>query len=105
MAQAANREAIVHLEQGLSALRRLPEIRQTTELTIDIRLDLRNALIPLGERARMGDHLHEAEALARTLGAQHRLARTATFMVGQCLSTGAYHETARFGQESLATRR
>jgi tetratricopeptide (TPR) repeat protein len=47
MARAANREAIAHLEQALGALRRLPEIRETTELTIDIRLDLRNALMPM----------------------------------------------------------
>ena len=44
MARAANREAIAHLEQALEALRRLPETRETTELTIDIRIDLRNAL-------------------------------------------------------------
>ena len=47
MARAAYREAIAHLEQALGALRRLPETRQTTELTIDIHLDLRNALEPL----------------------------------------------------------
>ncbi len=29
---------------------------------------------PLGDRARMGAHLHETEVLARTLGDQHRLA-------------------------------
>jgi len=74
MARAANREAIAHLEQALEALGRLPETRETTELTIDIRLDLRNALNPLGERARMGEHLHEAEVLARTLGDQQRTA-------------------------------
>ncbi len=39
--RAANREAIAHLEQALGGLRRLPETRETTELTIDIRIDLR----------------------------------------------------------------
>ena len=58
-----------------------PRPGETTELTIDIRLDLRNALNPLGEWGAQGEHLHEAEALARTLGDQHRLARIATFMV------------------------
>ena len=105
MARAANREAIAHLEQALGALRRLPETRETTELTIDIRLDLRNALLPLGDRARMGEHLHEAEVLARTLGDQHRLARIATFMVIQCLVTGDYDEAVRFGQEALSIAR
>ena len=105
MARGANREAIALLEQALGALRRLPETRETTELAIDIRIDLRNALLPLGERARMGEHLHEAEVLARTLGDQHRLARIATFMVSQCLATGDYDEAVRFGQEALSIAR
>jgi class 3 adenylate cyclase/tetratricopeptide (TPR) repeat protein len=105
MARAANREAIAHLEQALATLGRLPATRATTELTIDIRLDLRNAILPLGDRERMGEHLHEAEVLARTLGDQHRLARVATFMVIQCLNSGDYAEAVRFGQEALAIAR
>ena len=35
----------------------------------------------LGDQARMGDHLHEAEVLTRTLGDQHRLGRIVNFMV------------------------
>jgi len=102
MARAANREAVAHMEQALAALRHLPETREMTELTIDIHIDLRNALLPLGNRARMGEHLHAAEGLARTLGDQHRLARIATFMVVQCLGTGDYGEAISFGQEALA---
>jgi tetratricopeptide (TPR) repeat protein len=105
MARAANREAIAHLEQALGALRHLPETRERTELTIDLRIDLRNALSPLGDRARMGDHLHEAEMLARALGDQHRLARIAAFMASQCRNTGDYDEAVRFGQEALTIAR
>ena len=105
MARGANCEAIVHLEQALGALRRLPETRETRELTIDSRLDLRNALNQLGDLARMGDHLREAEVLARTLSDQRRLARIATFMVIQCLNSGDYDEAVRFGQEALSIGR
>jgi class 3 adenylate cyclase/tetratricopeptide (TPR) repeat protein len=105
MARAANREAIAHLEQALGALRRLPETRETIEVTIDIRLDLRNALIALGDWTRMEKHLHEAERLARTLGDQHRLGRIATFMVTQRLVTGDYDGAVRFGQEALTIAR
>ena len=102
MARAAYRGAMAHLEQALGTLRRLPETRETTELTIDISIDLRNALLPLGDRARIAEHLHEAGVLARTLGDQHRLARIATFMVNQRLVTGDYDEAVRFGQEALS---
>jgi class 3 adenylate cyclase/tetratricopeptide (TPR) repeat protein len=105
MARAAYREAIAHLEQALGALRRLPETRETTELTIDIRLDLWAALVPLGDWARTGEHLHEAEGLARTLGDQHRLGRIAHFMVIQCLNTGDYNKAVRFGREALSIAR
>ena len=53
----------------------------------------------------MGKHLHEAEALARALGDQHRLARIATFMVIQHLVTGDYDEAIRFGREALSIAR
>jgi tetratricopeptide (TPR) repeat protein len=105
MGRAANHEAIAHLEPALGALRRLPETRETTELTIDVHIDLRNALLPLGDRARMGEHLHAAEVLARTLGDQRRLARIANFMVIQGLGTGDYGKAISFGQEALTIAR
>ncbi len=101
MVRGAYREAIAHLEQALAALRHLPESRETIELIIDTHIELRNALNPFDDRARMGEHLHEAEVLARTLGDQRRLARIATFMVIQCLGAGQYAEAVRFGQEAL----
>src|SRR5262249_50296562 len=58
MARGANREAIAHLEQALEALGRLPETRQMSELAIDVRMDTRTALNPLGDWGRMGQHLH-----------------------------------------------
>jgi class 3 adenylate cyclase/tetratricopeptide (TPR) repeat protein len=103
--RGANREAVAHLEEALGIIRHLPETRQTTELIIDIRIDLRNALFPLGDWARMGDHLYEAELLARTIGDQGKLALIATFMVVQCQLTGKYDEALRFGQEALTIAR
>jgi class 3 adenylate cyclase/tetratricopeptide (TPR) repeat protein len=105
MARGANREAVACLEQALACVRHLPGGRETTELTIDLRIDTRNALFPLGERARMQEHVQEAEGLARSLGDQHRLARIATFMVIERLSAGDYGEAARFGQEALSIAR
>jgi class 3 adenylate cyclase/tetratricopeptide (TPR) repeat protein len=104
MARAAYREAIARLEQALGALRRLPETRQTTELAVDIHIDLRNALEPV-DWVRQAEHLHEVEVLARALGDQHRLARIAIFMMDQCVFTGDYDEAVRFGQEAVSIAR
>jgi tetratricopeptide (TPR) repeat protein len=105
MARAANREAVTHLEQALGTLHRLPESRETTELTIDLHLDIRNAFRPLGDETRIGDHLHEAEALARALGDQRRLAQIATFMVSRFLNIGDYDQAISFAQEALSIGR
>ena len=102
MARAAHREALTHLEQASAALGHLPESRETTELAIDIHIEIRNALLPIGDRPRMGEHLHAAEGLARALGDQRRLGRIATFMVIQSLGGGDYDVAARFGREALS---
>jgi DNA-binding SARP family transcriptional activator len=105
VARSAHSEAAAFFTQALGALRRLPATRETTELTIDIQLDLRNALRPLGEFARMGEHLREAEVRARALGDKNRLARIAVFMAHQRLAAGDYDEAIRFGQEALSIAR
>jgi tetratricopeptide (TPR) repeat protein len=104
-ARGAHREAFLYLEQALGTLRHLPDTRQTSELAIDIHIDTRNALNPLGDRARMGNHLQEAELLARSLGDQHRLARIANFMMWQWRVAGDYDAAIKYGQEALAIAR
>jgi class 3 adenylate cyclase/tetratricopeptide (TPR) repeat protein len=101
-ARSANREAVAYLEQGLTALTHLPETRETLEEAIDVRVDLRNSLVALGELQRMVDSLREAETLATTLGDQRRLGRVATFMAN-CLWHLADHEGAvEAGRRALA---
>ena len=60
--RSANREAIVHFEQALTALTHLPEDRATMEQAVDIHLDVRHALVPLADRGRILDHMQKAEA-------------------------------------------
>jgi len=78
--RSAHREAVVYFEQALAALTLLPENRQTIEQAIDLRLDLRNSLHPLGEFERIIEYLREAERLAERLDDQHRLARVFAYM-------------------------
>jgi predicted ATPase len=64
VAGSAHHEAVRYFEQALAALAQLPERRDRLEQAIDLRCDLRNALLPLGEQVRMVDHLRAAEAPA-----------------------------------------
>jgi hypothetical protein len=48
-ARSANRQAARYFEQALDALNHLPDHRSAWELGINIRLDLRNVLVPQGE--------------------------------------------------------
>src|SRR5262249_3603699 len=101
MARGAHREAVPFLEQALGTLRHLPETRRRSELAIDIRFEIRNALFPLGDWARILDHLQAAEVLARSLGDQHRLGRIAAFMSYQWRVAGDYDAALKFGREAL----
>jgi len=105
MARSAHREAVPYLEQALGTLHHLPETRRRSGLAIDIRIDLRNALYPSGNWARMGKYLQEAEMLARSLGDQHRLGRIATLMIMQRRATGDHDAAFKFGQQALAIAR
>jgi predicted ATPase/class 3 adenylate cyclase len=79
-ARSANQQAVICFEQALEALQHLPENRDTMELAIDLRFDLRMALFLLDEFERMLDHLREAEALAESLDDRSRLGRISYFM-------------------------
>jgi tetratricopeptide (TPR) repeat protein len=78
--RAAYRQAVGSFERALEVLRRLPETREALEHAIDARLDLRNALQPLGEMEQVIAHLREAAALAEAIADRRRLGRACAFM-------------------------
>jgi tetratricopeptide (TPR) repeat protein len=90
------------LEQALTALGHLPETRERLEQAIDLRFDLRTALVPLGEFERMFSYLHEAEGLARTLDDQRRLGEMSVHMCHHLWMTGHPTEALPFGQNAQA---
>jgi tetratricopeptide (TPR) repeat protein len=102
MAQSAYREAVGAFEQALVALAQLPERRDTLEQAIDLRCDLRNALLPLDEQARTFDHLHAAEALAERLGDDQRLGRIASHLCIYFVAMGEHARAIAAGQRALA---
>ena len=73
MERSAYAEAVSWLEQGVAAVEHLPERTDVLGQAVDLRLDLRNALLPLGEHSRILERLGEADRLATSLGDRRRL--------------------------------
>jgi class 3 adenylate cyclase/tetratricopeptide (TPR) repeat protein len=96
-ARSANREAATQLEQAVALLDRLPH---DAAQAIDLRIELRHALWPLGEVQRTLEHLEKAQTLAETAGDQRRLARVLStkgyshWMLGEHARVAADNERA-----------
>lgn len=101
-ARSANREAVACFEQALGAVQHLPRSRETIEQAIDLRLALRPALFQLGELARMGDVLREAQTLAEAVGDQARLGRVTAFMAHSFWLRGDHDRAVEAGQRALS---
>jgi class 3 adenylate cyclase/tetratricopeptide (TPR) repeat protein len=86
--RSAHREAASYFDQALEALKRLPESRQTIEQAIDIRIDMRSSLQPLGEQAKVFERMREAEVLAETFDDQHRLGQISAYLAGYFVQAG-----------------
>ena len=99
--QAANRDAVEYFERSLLALTRLTEDRGRIEQAIDLRFDLRNALLALGEFQKILTYLREAETLAEALGDQRRLGRVFSYMIVHFTRSGYYDRAVEAGQRAL----
>ena len=73
--QFAYREAVSHFEAALAALAQLPEDNATMTQSIDLKLQLNFALLPLDEYDQMFDLLRDAERLAEALSDYGRMGR------------------------------
>jgi tetratricopeptide (TPR) repeat protein len=100
--RSANRAAATCFEQALDALRRLPHPPDAITEALDIRFDLRNAMLVLGERERLSAVLDEAEALAETIGDERRLGRALNYKVVYLTQSGDFEAALRAGLRSLA---
>jgi tetratricopeptide (TPR) repeat protein len=69
---------------------------------IDLRFDLRTALLPLAELDLILGHLREAESLAVELEDPHRLGQLLVYMTGQRYLMGAYADALEYGRRALA---
>ena len=101
LVRSAHRAAVAHLEEAIEALRRLPSSRVNTELAVDIRLELRSALTPLGDFGRTLEHLEEAEALARSIEDPARLGLVASFLTNYFTVTFDLPRAIEYGKGAL----
>jgi class 3 adenylate cyclase/tetratricopeptide (TPR) repeat protein len=86
--RSALAEAADAFEQALDAIGRLPETRERLEETVDLRLELRNAVWPIGRLDRTLDSLRGAQALAERLGDRRRLGEVLAHLAGYLVLTG-----------------
>jgi class 3 adenylate cyclase/tetratricopeptide (TPR) repeat protein len=101
-ARSVHREAVARYEQALAALTHLPEQQETTAQAIDLRCDLRNSLMPLGEYEQIGDYLRQAETLAEGLQDRRRLGRLAAYMAQYLWATVHHQRAVEVGQRARA---
>ncbi len=101
-ARSAHRTAVTYFEQALAALGRLPSTKTAVEQAIDIRIDLRYALSPLGEYRKMLDSLTEARSLAQKLEDRRRLGVVSSFLCNYFTLRGDFAHAIEDGSHALA---
>ncbi len=100
--RSAYREAVTCFEQALIALGRLPETHGTIEQDIDLRCELRNALLPIGDYKRIFEHLSAAEALASALNDQLRLGKILGYLSTHFFIAADYVPAMEAGERALS---
>jgi tetratricopeptide (TPR) repeat protein len=102
MARSAYHEAVRYFEQALCTLPHLPEMRDTCEQAIDLRLALRAALHPCGDLGRAMAYLREAETLAAALDDPRRLGQVSVALSLHFYLMGVYDQSIAAAQRALA---
>jgi class 3 adenylate cyclase/tetratricopeptide (TPR) repeat protein len=101
-ARSAYREAVTCFEQALEALGHLPRNHDTMAQAVDLRLDLRTALTPLGHYREILGLLREAESLARELQDGRRLGHVIADMSARLRNTGDHAGALAAGRQACA---
>jgi tetratricopeptide (TPR) repeat protein len=100
--RCAYRQAVVYFDDALIALQHLPESREMIEQAVDLRCDLRNAHMPLGQHDQMIEHTCAAEPLATALGDPSRLARVLAYMGTNFFIARDHHRAINTLERGLA---
>ena len=102
LSRMASWESVSFFERALTALAHRPPETVEPGLAVDLRCDLHNALVPLGQHARSVATLREAASIAEALADRPRLARTLSFESTVHWEMGASDDATRVGERALA---
>jgi transcriptional regulator with AAA-type ATPase domain/tetratricopeptide (TPR) repeat protein len=105
LVRSAHRAAADYFERAIAALERTDAPSSHADVAVDLRLDLRHALTPLGEVDRTLRHLREAETVAARIGDRRRLGRVLSFQTNCLFSLGDHPAAIDCGHRALAIAR
>ncbi len=103
--RSAHRVAMTHFESALGALARLRDSPENRGAAVDLHLEFRNVLAPLGEAQKLLTTLSQAERLASTLDDPRRQGLVAAFQVNYFTVRGDLSEAIAHGERALALAR
>jgi tetratricopeptide (TPR) repeat protein len=101
----ANEDAVRFFERALTLLKKLPETRDNLERAVDIRFQLRNALLPLGKTDRILRSLDELDPILARLGDKQRSAQYAAFRCNHHFLIGQQRRAIEFGETGVRLAR
>jgi len=97
----ANADAAQFFERALIILKKLPEGPDNLRQAVDLRFELRNALLPMGETDRILHSLDELDPILACLGDKLRSARYAAFRCNHHSLIGQQRRAIEFGETAV----
>jgi class 3 adenylate cyclase/tetratricopeptide (TPR) repeat protein len=97
----ANADAVRFFERALAVLKQLPETPDNLRQAVDLRFELRNALLPLGETDRILRSLDELDPILASVGDELLTARYAAFRCNHHSLIGQQRRAIEFGETAV----
>lgn len=98
---SAHQQAVACFDEALNALRRLPPGPGVDERDLDVRIELRQSLYPMGRFDDLIRHLREAERIAEKLDARPHLARVSAYISNHAWITGDLPQALASAERAL----
>jgi tetratricopeptide (TPR) repeat protein len=97
----ANADAARFFERALTVLKKLPETPDNLRLAVDLRFELRNALLPSFDTDRILRSLDELDSILARLGDKQRSAQYAAFRCNHHFLIGQQRRAIEFGETGV----